>query len=402
MTVTVPVHPDLRRVRDHLDGQRAAMTRLLEELVAAESPSTVPPSQAHVMDLISWSLEEVGYQVRLVPGRETGGHLLGRPSDRARGAPLQLLLGHSDTVWPLGTLKRMPLETDGDVLRGPGSFDMKGGLVQMVYALRALAELDLKPSVTPVVLVNSDEELGSFESERWVRILARMADRAMVLEPALGQKGLIKTGRKGIGRFRITVRGQSAHAGLDPGKGASAIQELSHVVLALHALTDLERGISVNVGQITGGSRANVVAPESSAEVDVRVPSMEVGREIEHAIYSIRPVTPGTTIEVQGAVDRPPLERTPRNRRLWRAAERIGEALGMEIEEGFAGGGSDGNTTSVYTATLDGLGSVGDGAHATHEFVRLDLMAERASLLAGLLLLPPLDEIGDGGRSRDA
>jgi glutamate carboxypeptidase len=368
------------------------MTQFLKELVTAESPSTDPRSQGHVMDLIAWSLEEAGHRARLLPGRETGGHLFARPRGHRRGQPIQMLVGHCDTVWPLGTLSHMPVEVEKNVLRGPGSFDMKGGLAQMVYALRAIHELGLAPIVTPVVLVNSDEEIGSHESTRWIRMLARRSDRAMVLEPALGQDGRIKTARKGIGQFRVTIRGVSAHTGLDPGKGASAIQELSHVVLALHALTDLERGITVNVGQIQGGFRPNVVAPESSAVVDVRVPTMEIGREVEHAIRSLKPITPGTTIEVHGSVDRPPLERTPRNRRLWQAAEEVAAELGLFIEEGSAGGGSDGNTTSLFTATLDGLGSVGDGAHAQHEFVFVDQMAKRAALLAGLLLQPPLRE----------
>ena len=305
-------------------------------------------------------------------------------------------MGHCDTVWQQGMVNEMPVQIEGDVLRGPGAFDMKGGLVQMIYALRALAELGIEPPVTPVALINSDEEIGSPESERWVRLISRRADRAMILEPALGQDGVIKTARKGVGQFRITVHGQSAHAGLDPGKGASAIQELSHVVLALHALTDLDRGVTVNVGQISGGSRPNVIAPMSTAVVDVRVPTMELGREVERAIHGLQAITPGTRLEIEGSVSRPPLERTPRNRRFWREALSIGERLGLALEEGSAGGGSDGNTTSEYTATLDGLGAVGDGAHAVHEFVRLDRMAERAALLAGLLLLPSLRRPEDG------
>jgi len=387
------LHPELTRIREHLERQQGAMTQFLAELVTAESPSTVPESQRHVIDLLSWSLEEVGYRVRILRGNRTGGHLFGRPGSHTRGRPLQLLIGHCDTVWPIGTLNRMPLAVEGNVLRGPGSFDMKGGLTQMVYAVRAIYELGLEPEVTPMILVNSDEEIGSTESERWVRTLARRSDRAMVLEPALGHDGLIKTARKGIGQFRVKVTGKSAHTGLDPGKGASAIQELSHVVLALHGLSDLERGITVNVGQIEGGFRPNVVAPESSAVVDVRVPTMEMGREMEEAIRAIEPVTPGTAIEVEGSVDRPPLERSPRNRRLWHAARAIAESLGEPVDEGSAGGGSDGNTTSQYTATLDGLGSVGDGAHAEHEFVRVDLMPQRAALLAGLILMPPLDQV---------
>jgi glutamate carboxypeptidase len=304
-----------------------------------------------------------------------------------------MLVGHTDTVWPVGTVERMPVSLDGNVLRGPGAFDMKGGLTQMVFALRAIHELGLDLSVSPVVFVNSDEEVGSFESARWIRMLARRSDRAMIVEPGVGPTGRIKTARKGIGQFNITVTGISAHTGLEPEKGASAINEMAHLVLALHALTDMERGITVNVGMITGGSRPNVVAPLSTAVVDVRVPTMVVGREIEEAIRTITPTTPGTTIEVEGAVDRPPLERTPRNRVLWRAAERVAGALDLPVEEAAVGGGSDGNTTSEYTATLDGLGCVGDGAHALHEFVRVDHMARRAALLAGLILLPPLGSL---------
>lgn len=386
-----------QRILTHLRGRREDVTRFLTTLVAAESPSTVPRAQGPVLDLLALALEDAGLVVRRLPGRTTGGHLFALPRRRPRGAPFQLLLGHCDTVWPLGTVETMPVRVEGDVVRGPGAFDMKGGLAQMALALRALRDLDLIPSVTPAVFVNSDEEQGSPESTRHLLRLARRADRALVLEPALGPEGKLKTTRKGVGRFVVRVVGRGAHGGLDPEAGASAILELSHVIQELYALADAGRGISVNVGQVEGGLAANVVAAEGRAVVDVRVPALGDAGRMERAIRSLRARTPGTRLEILGGFGRPPMEATPRNRALWEAARLAGASLGLRLEEGPSGGASDGNTTSQVTATLDGLGPVGDGAHAAHEFVRLDSLVERAALLVLLLLLPPLPPSGTGG-----
>ena len=251
--------------------------------------------------------------------------------------------------------------------------------------------------------------MGSSESSRYLEALARRADRALVLEPSLGPSGKLKTARKGVGQFRISIAGVAAHAGLDPTSGASAILELSHVIQKLFALNDPERGASVNVGVIDGGLRPNVVAPESSAVVDVRVASREDGLRIERAIRSLQTEAPDVTITVEGGIGRPPMERTPANQRLWRLARDMAPLLGLSVEEGTAGGGSDGNTTSQYTATLDGLGAVGDGAHAQHEFVHVSRLAERCALLAMLLLAPPLSNIsaaypldGEAGGRKEA
>lgn len=375
------------RVLEHLQGRREAMVDLLRRLTEIESPTREPETQARIQDVLAERLRGAGFRTRRIPGRETGGHLFGRP--RGRGCPFQLVLGHSDTVWPLGTLEEMPIERDGDRLRGPGVFDMKAGLVQMIHALETVRELELDLEVAPAVLINSDEEIGSPESERWVRRLARRAERALVLEPALGPHGRIKTARKGTGHFEIRIVGRSSHAGLDPEDGASAIQELSHVIQALHDLTDAENGVSVNVGEIFGGVRPNVVAPSARAVVDVRVPDRERARSIEEAIRSLEARTPGTRLEIEGSMGREPMERTPRNRRLWEEARRLGELLELEMEEGTSGGASDANLTSALTATLDGLGPVGGGAHADHEHVEIDEMPRRAALLALLLTLPP-------------
>jgi len=389
---TTPLTPEVAQdVRDYLRERRPVMVDLLRALVEIETPSTEPDTQKPALDLLAERLRALGFAVRRLPGRTSGGHLYARPADRERGAPVQLLLGHVDTVWPLGTLARMPFGVRDGRARGPGVYDMKAGLVQIVAALEALDALGLDPPATPVVLINSDEEIGSAESERWIVQLARAADRAFVLEPSLGPEGRLKTTRKGVGRFVAAVRGRGSHAGLAPEEGTSAILELSHVVQSLHALSDPAAGISVNVGMIEGGQRANVVAPEARAIVDVRVPTHEDARRIEKAILGIESVTPGATVEITGSVGRPPLEPTPRNRRLWARAVEAGDLLGLDLVEGTAGGGSDGNTTSLYTATLDGLGAVGDGAHADHEFIELDHFDERAALLA-LLLLAPLDD----------
>lgn len=377
----------------YLEQTREQSLELIERLARAESPSMVPESQAGVLGVLAEALNEQGFRVRRLRSRTYGGHLYAARQERSHGKPAQLLLGHCDTVWPLDTLATMPLVRDGDQLRGPGVFDMKAGLAQIVGALRALRHLGLEPSVDPVVFINSDEEVGSQESTRHIARLARAVDRALVLEPSLGPTGRLKTARKGVGRFTIRVQGKAAHAGLDPQAGASAILELSHVIQKLFALNDAERGISVNVGLIEGGLRPNVVAPESSATADVRVPTADDARCIEEAIFSLKANTAGVTLKVEGRFGRPPLEPTPGNRALWTLAQDAAHALGFELQQGTAGGGSDGNTTSLYTPTLDGLGAVGDGAHAPHEFISIARLAERTALLALLLLAPPMKTI---------
>lgn len=376
------------RVLRWTTDRRDEMVELLTELVRMESPSDRPASQGPILDRLAELLSDLGFEARHVGGGSTGGHLFARPASRRHGAPLQLVLGHCDTVWPVGTLAGRPVQVEGDVLRGPGAFDMKGGLVQALFALRALRELELWPQVTPVVLVTSDEEIGSPDSQRFIQLLARRVRRAFVLEPALGPGGRIKTRRKGVGAFEVEIVGKSSHVGLDPEKGASAIQELSHVIQTLHGLSDPEREVTVNVGRVDGGMRTNVVAPEARAAVDVRVPDEEEGRRIEKAILGLEATTPGTRIEIEGGIRRPPMEKTPRNAALWEAARREGRRLGLELAEGTSGGASDGNLVSPHAATLDGLGAVGDGAHAEHEHVRIDRMVERSALLALLLRLP--------------
>lgn len=380
-----------RRLLEAARVRGEAMVGLLEELAALESPSDVPESQVPVQGRLAESLRRLGFHVRRLPGRTRGGVLLALPGpDWGENAPRQLLLGHSDTVWPSGTAASvMPIRREGGRLLGPGVFDMKAGLVLMVFALEILRDLDLPPAVAPVVLVNSDEEVGSPESAPVIRRWARRVERVYVLEPASGPDGALKTARKGVARYRVEVRGRSAHAGLEPEKGASAVLALASLIQEIHALGEPAEGTTLNVGVVGGGSRANVVPGEAWALVDVRFATEETGRAIHRRLRGLRTSVPGTSVVVHRESLVPPLEPTPRNRALWEAARVAARDLGLRLGEAAVGGGSDGNLTSRYTATLDGLGAVGGGAHAVHEFVELASLPERAALLARLLLLPP-------------
>ncbi|WP_419858341.1 M20 family metallopeptidase [Candidatus Palauibacter irciniicola] len=358
----------------------------ISQLVLEESPSTDPEAQRGIRAILTETLSDLGLDVEHIPGQASGGHLLARSGAAASGA--QLLVGHMDTVWPIGTLREMPVRVSDGRLTGPGAFDMKTGLAIGVFALRALRDVGLDAGVAPVFFINSDEEIGSPESEPLIRDLARGASRAFVLEPALGPGGRLKTRRKGIGQYRVEVAGRSSHAGLAPEEGASAILELAHAIRRIDRLADPGAGTTMNVGVIEGGSRSNVVAAHASCEVDVRVWTATEADRIREGMFGLEPTVPGTRITVTEVARRGPLERTPRNVALWERALRVADEIGLELEEGSAGGGSDGNLTSQYTATLDGLGAVGDGAHARHEFVWIDRAVERVALLAGLIAAP--------------
>jgi glutamate carboxypeptidase len=378
------------QILQYLSDRLEDVVELLRRLALEESPSRDPGATARALALLAPEFEKAGLHARLLRGRASGGMLYVSPPARGPDRPVQMLVGHCDTVWPLGTLRQMPVRIDGDVLLGPGVLDMKGGLVQMIFALRALRELGLRPPADCVALVNSDEEIGSPDSAPRLRRLARLAARAFVLEPAYGLGGQLKTARKACGDFTVTITGKAAHAGLNPDQGYSAVLELSYQIQRLFALNDPARGVTVNVGKVDGGLRANVVAPVTRAEVDVRVWTADDARAVEAAIRGLRPVDPHVTVHVEGGFSHPPLERSPRNQALWQQAQGLGRLLGLDLEQAAVGGASDGNSVSLHAPTLDGLGAVGDGAHASHEQVSIPQLAPRAALLA-LLLLAPLD-----------
>jgi glutamate carboxypeptidase len=368
-------------IKDAVIGQRDTALELIRELVEIESPSLEPDRVEPVFERLAAAYGELGFDLERVTGKKTAGYL-----KASRGGEGQLLLGHADTVWPVGTLKEMPLDVDGSIVSGPGVYDMKAGLVQMITAIRAIDSLGVEMAVPPVVLVTGDEEIGSHETRDVIEATATNVRRTFVLEPSLGVNGSLKTRRKGTGHYDVEVIGRASHAGLAPEQGRSAIFELSFVIQQLFGLNDAERGITVNVGTIDGGLRPNVVAPHSTCGVDVRVAIAEDATRIDAAIRALKPTTPDVIINVRGGLERPPLEKTARNAALWARAGVHAEALSIDIAEGIAGGGSDGNYTSCLTATLDGLGAVGDGAHALHEHIDLDRSLQRAALLAMLML----------------
>ena len=376
------------RILSYLQDQHEEFVHFLYQLVNIESPSSVAAAQSPIFALLEQTLLKLNYKVNRIPGSRTGGCLYARPRRRNRGQAIQLLLGHCDTVWPLGAIQDMPVQIADGIMKGPGVFDMKAGLTQMIFALQTIKALKLKPPVTPVLLITSDEEIGSHESRHYIKHLSQRVNRVFVLEPALSLSGRLKTARKGVGHFEIRVTGIAAHAGIAPEQGASAILELSHIIQQLFALNDPKKGLTVNVGTIDGGVRANVIAPVSSASVDVRMLTAEDGQRVEQTIRNLKPTTPGVSLDIKGGIERLPMTRTARNQTLWFTAKELAEKIGIRLEQGTSGGASDGNLTSIHAATLDGLGAVGDGAHAQHEFVNIEKTIQRCALLTMLLLEP--------------
>lgn len=353
-------------------------------LAGLESPTTdKAPADRCGRELVR-RLRALGGTVDVVPSRTTGDHLRAAFGDAAGGGQV-LLLGHFDTVWPVGQTERMPVRRDGNRLYGPGVFDMKAGIAVGMLAVAALAEPGCRLRRRVAMLWTADEERGSGSSRALVEDEARRSDAVLVLEPALPGGG-VKTARKGAGEFELAVQGVAAHAGLEPEKGANAISELAAQIAALDALNDPDRGITVNVGVVEGGSRPNVVAERARAVVDVRVATAVDARDVEAAIGALRPRLPGTSLTLRGGFSRPPLERTDAVARLYEMARGVARDIGGDLGEGAVGGGSDGNLTAAIGApTLDGLGAEGDGAHALHEHVEVDRLPRRAALVAGLI-----------------
>jgi len=375
-----------KEIITYLKDNHKPMLALLKEMVAIESPSNNKKALKNVIRFLRKELEQLGFYTLHISGKNTGGYLYARPLIRKKNTPLQLLIGHCDTVWELQSIKDMPVVQSNGKLSGPGVFDMKAGIIQILFSLRTIKALQLDLAVTPIILINTDEEIGSHESTPIIKRLSKLVHRAFVLEPPLGLEGRLKTARKGVGRFTITVKGKAAHAGLDPEKGVNAIVELSHQVQRLYTMNDFDKGITVNVGLIEGGYASNVIAAESKATIDVRVYNIEDGAYITDRIHQLKPILDNVELRIEGRIGRPPMTQTSRNKHLWENAEANGKLIGLNLEQAIAGGGSDGNTTSLYTATLDGLGTPGDGAHASHEFIFSDKLIERTALLTLLML----------------
>jgi glutamate carboxypeptidase len=372
------------------EAHREWAVALIETLAALESPSGDVEALGRCGAVIARQMAECGARVTM-HSTPAGEHLRGEfpPSQTAANdgdASQVLLLGHYDTVWPVGQLARMPVRRQGDRLHGPGVFDMKAGIVIGLLAMRALAEARLAARHRVVMLWTTDEEVGSLTSRGIIEAEARQSRAVLVLEPALPEGG-VKTARKGVGDFLVRATGAAAHAGIDPAAGASAIHELAHQVGVLAGLTDLARGLSVNVGTISGGTRSNVIAESAEAHVDVRIPTMADAERVTAAITALSPRDRRVRLDVSGGINRPPFERTARVADLYHRAEAVAAGLGRRLGEGATGGASDGNFTGALgVPTLDGLGAVGHGAHALDEHILLEPLAFRAALLAGLIL----------------
>ena len=373
---------DARQLLDYCEAHQDWLLRTIESLVSLESPTDDKAAVDRCGAKLSQTLVDLGATVSEISTATAGNHLL---AELGTGRRQILLLGHFDTVWPLGTLSRMPLQRDGELLRGPGTFDMKAGIGLGLLAARALVSNAALGDGRLVMLWTTDEETGSATSRTLVEAEAKKSEAVLVLEPSL-PGGALKTRRKGCGEYEVVVRGVAAHAGVDPGKGVSAIRELARQILLIETLQDLTRGISINVGVVEGGSRPNVVAAEARAIVDARAPTLADAERIDSAMQSLSPHLKGASLEVVGGFSRPPMERTDGVARLYETAQAAAGDLGQTIDEGATGGGSDGNfCAALGVPTLDGLGAVGDGAHATHEHVEVSALAPRAALLARII-----------------
>lgn len=377
------MHPALAFAR----AKQSGIIALIRELVKCESPSDNQAAVNRFVDLVA---SKVGgdARVRIFPGSRFGRHLrceFTLPGPRRKDGQL-LVLGHSDTVWSIGTLAQMPFRQADGRLWGPGVLDMKSGIAFFLFALQAIRELDLPVRRKVVMQLNSDEEVGSETSRSLTEEAARGSAAVLVLEPGTGVEGKLKTARKGVGAYSVTVQGRASHSGVDFQAGASAVVELARQIDRIACFTNLRRGLTVNPGVIAGGTRTNVVAAEARAAVDVRIARAKDAPALEKKFHSLRPIDKRCTIRVEGGVNRPPMERTPAIRGLFRSARDLASQFGVNLEESATGGGSDGNfTAALGVPTLDGLGGVGEGAHANHESILIDRIADRTALLTLLV-----------------
>lgn len=361
-------------------GEAGVLRRDIEALVRLESPSTDKAAVDRCGAAVAALMAQAGASVSVVPQTARGDHIRADVGTGSRGV---LVIGHFDTVWPVGQIERMPVRAEDGRLYGPGIYDMKASIAVAALALRALGRRAAVPRVT--LLWTTDEEIGSGTSRSMIESLAAGSTAVLVVEPSLPGGG-VKTRRKGVGEFTIEAQGISAHAGLDPGSGASAVHELAHQVRILEDLQAPDRGITINVGRFEGGTRGNVVAEIARAVVDVRVAAVEDAARLEAALRSLRPRDPRVRLEVTGGINRPPLERSEGVARLYEQAREVAAGMGMDLDEGSAGGASDGNfTAALGVPTLDGLGPRGGGAHALHEHVIAADLPWRAAFLAALI-----------------
>jgi len=371
---------------NYFEGRKDQIVQTIRQLVEIESPTDNKQAVDHLGALLAGRFEALGGHAKFHRVENFGDHLqVDFPG--VRGGKPVLLLGHLDTVYPIGALTTMPCRVANGRLRGPGAFDMKSGIAFMLHAIQALREWNEDRLPRPVtVLLVSDEEVGSDTSRVITESLAKQSAAVLVLEPSHGPKGAVKTARKGIGEYVLKVTGKAAHSGLDFEKGQSAILELAKQIIAISKLIDVRRGLTLNVGTVQGGTRVNVIPAKASAVLDVRVARKQEASVIDRKLRALKPFNRKCKIEISGGMNRPPMERTPAVADLYKKAGKIARQLGWKLEEASVGGGSDGNfTAALGIPTLDGLGGVGEGAHATHESILISELPKRAALLAALI-----------------
>ncbi|MCC8940103.1 M20 family metallopeptidase [Bradyrhizobium sp. Arg68] len=358
----------------------AVMLQGIRRWVEIESPTEQPDQVNQLVDIVAEGYRFLPARLERVTGRDgCGDHLVAR-SSWGQDSPGVLVLSHLDTVHPMGFIERLPFRVDGDSAFGPGIYDMKGGAFLAYHAFRQICADDARPPLGITQLYVSDEEIGSPTSRALIEAEGRKAKYVLVTEPAR-DGGKIVTGRKGVARFDVFIKGVPAHAGTRPEDGRSAIRELGHVIQTLGSMNDLERGISVNVGVVRGGTKPNVIAEEAYAEVDLRVPTIADADELVPKILGITSRTEGVSVKVTGELNRPPYEKSNAGAALFEHAKGLAADLGFELHDVFTGGGSDGNFTAPHTATLDGLGVDGKGAHTHYEQLYISSLEPRARLL---------------------
>ncbi len=365
-----------------LDKRAGEMLAFLERLVNIDSGTYVKKGVDQIADIIDPKFRELGFEVERLSQTDFGDHLLATKGGST--AKRLLFVGHMDTVFPEGEAKRRPFRMEGDKAYGPGVIDMKGGIVVLLNSLQALMEAapDLYRSLDLAVLLNSDEEIGSPTSSPYIVQEAKAADTVCVFEPAR-PRGQVVIKRKGVGKYCLTVHGKAAHAGAQPELGISAIEELARAILDLHALNDFEDGLTVNVGVIRGGMRSNIIAEQAYAEIDVRaVDQAQIDRAQRELNRICHPRREGIRMELTGGITFPPMLKTQRSLELLRLLQEAGGEVGVDIDEIFTGGGSDGNYGSHYAPTIDGLGPQGTGAHGLDETLIVPTLVERSKVSA--------------------
>jgi len=373
-------------ILSYLAAHQRPLITLLRRFVECESPSDDPAAVNRFVELVSDTVAPMA-KVKTHSGGKFGKHLVCEMRLPGRKKSGQILaLGHADTVWPLGTLKTMPFREAEGRLWGPGVLDMKAGIAFFIFAARALQELEIPVPSKVLLQLNSDEEVGSENSRPLTEKNAAASKAVLVLEPGTGLEGKLKTARKGVGDFTIVVRGKASHAGVDFNAGASAILELCRQINQIAGFTNMGQGITVNPGVISGGTRSNVVAAEARVEVDIRIALLKDAEALEKKFHALRPFDARCSLEVTGGLNRPPMERSAEIVKLFRTAQALARGLDVIVDESQTGGGSDGNfTAALGIPTLDGLGGVGEGAHAPTESILVDRIADRSALIAKLL-----------------